>query len=326
MPGINYALLRVEKLNKNKVQEIKKRCAHVNREAYAENVDPALSIHNKCLVGQSDSNWFNLYKERLSELDYYKQPDTPALRKDAVIGLEFTTSVPKDYMHKLNITEWAERNVEWMKQRYGEDNVLHAVLHMDESTPHIHFFVTPVKDGKFNAKDIIGGRNEMRQLQTDYAKAMEEFGLMRGLKKGGRASYVQIRELYAEIDALSELPPPEENESLEEFYERANAEYKSVETAALKLKKENERLKVTQGYAHEIENKYYDLIENNTNNEVFNIGGLDARDIKYTIDNYPDEEVIAQYKDVLATMAEWGHEWRQNNELENADVPRDDTE
>lgn len=36
------------------------------------------------------------------------------------------------------IKGWCADNLDWLRKTYGEDNVVSAVLHMDETTPHIH--------------------------------------------------------------------------------------------------------------------------------------------------------------------------------------------
>ena len=42
------------------------------------------------------------------------------------------------------LDEWCRDSVEWMKRTYGSENVVSAVLHMDEETPHIHATLIPI--------------------------------------------------------------------------------------------------------------------------------------------------------------------------------------
>jgi chromosome segregation ATPase len=75
---------------------------------------------------------------------------------------------------------------------------------MDESTPHLHAVVVPLTaDGRLCAKQVIGDKIKMKQMQTEYAKIMEHFGLNRG-KEGSRAIHEDVKEYYKRIN--NELP------------------------------------------------------------------------------------------------------------------------
>ena len=42
------------------------------------------------------------------------------------------------------LDEWCQDNLDWLRKTYGADNVVSAVLHMDEETPHIHATIVPI--------------------------------------------------------------------------------------------------------------------------------------------------------------------------------------
>ena len=68
------------------------------------------------------------------------------MASNAVIGVEALLQMSHDMIDKVNIMSGVEANNNWMKDYFGEENVLHGVLHMDEATPHnTHYFITPVK-------------------------------------------------------------------------------------------------------------------------------------------------------------------------------------
>ncbi len=67
-------------------------------------------------------------------------------------------------------------------ERYGEDNIISAVVHMDETTPHLHLNLIPIADGRLSAKTLFG-RKELQSLQTDIHSAVgKKWGLQRGRK------------------------------------------------------------------------------------------------------------------------------------------------
>jgi len=39
------------------------------------------------------------------------------------------------------IDEWCSDNMDYSKREFGEKNIVSAVLHMDEKTPHIHYYL-----------------------------------------------------------------------------------------------------------------------------------------------------------------------------------------
>lgn len=111
-------------------------------------------------------------------------------RKDAVVAVEILlTSGPEFFdtietdREKLAVNPlfqaWVEKSIGWAKKEFG-DNMVDVVLHMDESSPHIHVLTVPLtKDGRLCAKEVTA-RAEMQRRQTQYAEAMKPLGLERG--------------------------------------------------------------------------------------------------------------------------------------------------
>jgi len=112
-------------------------------------------------------------------------------RKDAVVAVEILlTSGPEFFdqieadREKLMVSPkfkaWVKESIGWAQKEFGA-NLVDAVLHMDESTPHIHILAVPLTlDGRLCAKEITS-RPEMQRRQSDYAQVMSRFGLERGL-------------------------------------------------------------------------------------------------------------------------------------------------
>jgi hypothetical protein len=196
MADKNFAIIEVQKLNRKNCLAIKKRYEHVNRTSFAENVNEELSPLNKCVMGEENeekgSDWLELFKTRYMELEHYKDPKARKLNSNAVIGIEAVTTMSHNMGDKIDIDAWVDATNKWMQEYFGKDNVLHGTLHRDEATPHIHYFVTPVLNGKFNARQIIGNKTKYRDRQTEYSKAVEHLGLRRGLKKGYRSNSKEI--------------------------------------------------------------------------------------------------------------------------------------
>ena len=97
-----------------------------------------------------------------------------------------------------------EKNIEWLREKYGSQNVVHAALHMDETSPHIVAYVVPEVDGKLNARALFGGRKVLSDLQSSYAEAMSQFGLERGIE-GSKAKHQTLKNFYAGVNSIEKL-------------------------------------------------------------------------------------------------------------------------
>jgi len=148
------------------------------------------------------------------------------LRKDSVLAVELMMSASPDWFKAASreqTQEWLRRNIEWIEDTFGRDNVLQVALHLDETTPHLHAFLLPEvqmvetrgrkpKPGSpapaarapkpaLAASHWLDGRVKMGELQDRYAAAMAPMGLKRGLKGSG-ARHRTIRSYYAAAEAV----------------------------------------------------------------------------------------------------------------------------
>lgn len=94
-----------------------------------------------------------------------------------------------------------------MRLRHGEKNIISAALHLDEKTPHLVVYAVPLNaDGKLCAKDFLGGRAKLTQLQSDFHEVVgKSFGLQRGVR-GSRASHQDIKKFYSNMQDQPQLP------------------------------------------------------------------------------------------------------------------------
>jgi hypothetical protein len=190
-----YAILRIAKLKT--FGRINAAANHNLRLKTCLNADPAKRALNINLVDKG-SNLVQAVKARLTEAGIRKW------RKDAVLASEIMLTASPEFFEKGASTEaWITANQQWLTETFGE-NVVSAVVHRDETTPHIHCILVPIKDGKLSHKNLFGGaRDALVQWQTDYAKCMEGFGLERGVS-GSQAKHEKIRQFYAAVNATPE--------------------------------------------------------------------------------------------------------------------------
>lgn len=73
------------------------------------------------------------------------------------------------------IREFFQRAGEFLIDRVGRENIISAVVHMDEKTPHLHLtFVPLTEDNRLCAKEIIGNRANLTKWQDDFFAYMAQ--------------------------------------------------------------------------------------------------------------------------------------------------------
>jgi len=136
------------------------------------------------------------------------------------------------------LDDWCRDSLDWLRKEVGNENIVSAVLHMDEQTPHIHATVVPIVKGerrkakqeqqkagkRYKKKNVnaprlcaddIMSRERFTYMQNTYAQAMSKFGLVRG-KEGSEARHISTQQYYRELvgrnEDLKEIIQEQEHE------------------------------------------------------------------------------------------------------------------
>ena len=92
--------------------------------------------------------------------------------------------------------EFFEDCVKFFADKYGAENIISAVVHMDETTPYLHLNLVPITGGKLCSKDLFSPK-KLSLLQTELAEVVgKKWGLKRG-KIGSTARHVEAAEYTA---------------------------------------------------------------------------------------------------------------------------------
>ena len=103
--------------------------------------------------------------ERIKELATKRK-----IKDDAVLITSFILGSDKEFFEGISLEtqkRFFDDCTEFFAERYGKENVVSAVVHLDESTPHLHFNLMPVTYGRLCAKELFD-RTALRNLQTDF--------------------------------------------------------------------------------------------------------------------------------------------------------------
>ena len=168
----NYAILR---FSKRKVGGVASADRHNERKKSAyksnPNIDQSKSYLNYHLVQPNGT-----YKQMCSEII---RDAGCKVRSNSVVMVETLITASPEFLNRMSVKEqkrFFERALEFIGSRVGEQNIFSAVVHMDETTPHMHLCFCPVtSDGRLSAKDILGNRKACSEWQDVFFEHMYRY-------------------------------------------------------------------------------------------------------------------------------------------------------
>lgn len=213
---MSYIVLHMDKFKKEAVRGIQ---SHNNRERESHSnpdIDYERSGHNYDLHQPAIGNYAEAIQNRIDDLLLVK-----AVRKDAVHMCGLIVSSDSAFFEKLPPEEtrrFFEESKTFLVNFAGSENVVSAMVHMDEKTPHMHFLHVPVtSDGRLNANKIYT-RESLKKLQTELPAYLQSrgFDLQRGVEQvpGAAKKHLNTRE-FKQQQALHSLEKEAEAVSVE---------------------------------------------------------------------------------------------------------------
>ncbi|MGU9546048.1 MobV family relaxase [Bacillus cereus] len=203
-----FAIIHMQKFQISDVQGIQKHNQRQGKSKSNLDIDYSKSEQNYDLLNQQKIRYESTIKQEISERVKRKP------RANSVVLSEFVVTASPDYMHSLNLEEqksYFESSLEFIQKRYGKQNTLYAMVHMDEATPHMHIGVMPItEDNRLSAKDMFT-RKELISLQQDFPLEMREkgFDVERGegseKKHLSPQAFKEKQDLEVEVEQLSNV-------------------------------------------------------------------------------------------------------------------------
>lgn len=95
-------------------------------------------------------------EKRLDAVRHQKDADgneyERKIRKGQICCIEIRMSASVEGMAEIieqgRLMEWCRESIKWAQKEHGKDNIVSAVLHMDEETPHLHVSLVPIVSGE----------------------------------------------------------------------------------------------------------------------------------------------------------------------------------
>ena len=195
---------------------------HIERRVIAPNVDPTRTHLNRELVRMPEGirERDDAIAARISSAGIRRK-----ITHDQVRAIRVMLSGTHEDMTEIEkagrLDDWCRDSMDWLYRTFGRENVVSAVLHMDEHTPHIHATLVPIVTGerrkagqkkpkeegrtyrkKANAvrlcADDVLNRTRLIAYHDDYAKVMAKYGLQRGVR-GSEARHVSTAQYYRDL-------------------------------------------------------------------------------------------------------------------------------
>lgn len=201
--------------------------AHIERTIHPKNADESRTHLNKELIEFPDG-----IHSRSEAISYRINTAgiTRKIGKNQVRAIRVLLTGTYEDMKRIEdrgqLNSWYQDNMQWLQETYGKENVVSAVLHMGEHTPHIHATIVPIvtcerrkaKKEEENGKrkyrkkkvgtprlcaDDVMARNQLKNYQDSYAQLMNKYGLQRGID-GSEAKHISISEYYKSLIGATE--------------------------------------------------------------------------------------------------------------------------
>ena len=248
--------------------------------------------------------------DRMTELAFGKQP----------VVIKPGDNKENQAIHREpEIEQWAMDIYNFVCGKYSKENVISFYVHLDETTPHAHAAVVPVKNGKIDFKGVFVGKDKMEYsqhisaLHDELSEVNKPWGLQRGTSLTNRES--RGRQTF---DYRRQL----EHDSRQKEADLAEAE-EQLSAASHNLKVAETRIKgLTSMIAHLEERKSYlekDLAELR---RKMNVTAGDRDALQKQID-----EKLAAIAEVEASLADKNAKLEKANEqLEEARVAKEDVQ
>lgn len=143
-----------------------------------------------------DKNQLEFIKKRISEVRCLN-------RKDVNIMCDWVVTLPEKIKTEEDQEKFFQETYNFLENEYGKENVISSYVHLDETTPHMHFAFIPVVfdkkrgDLKVSAKELIT-RKYLQEFHPKLENHMEkvfgrDIGILNDATKAGNKSISELK-------------------------------------------------------------------------------------------------------------------------------------
>jgi hypothetical protein len=245
---MSYAIMRLEKRNSKNIVGMFRHNERKTENHSNVDINKELSHLNYQLIDCES------YSEKINREIEERYKVNKSIRKDAVLCVEVLFTSDKEFFDKLTPEEerkYFEKSVEFLKEQFGEKNVVFATVHKDETTPHLHAgFIPMTDDGRLNYKNFVNGREGLIKLQNEYFKKMVE--IFPELERGKNAEETRAKHI-----ANQEYKIQQKETILKEKEKTVMVKIEELEKNSIELEEKKNKIKKLKEKLDVEEEKFY---------------------------------------------------------------------
>lgn len=237
-----FCVMNIQKRKRTDISGIQKEATRTATE-YNNRVQPGMDIFNVNLI--QSNNWMQDIQAEIDQAGV-------KTRSNSVVALDAIYTASGDFFKDKSTEEcnqFFRDCLQFHQRRFG--HVVSALIHYDETTPHLHILSVPLtQDGRLSAREIVGNRANLSRMQTEFFEQVgKEYGLERGVQMDGQE---KKRRITAQEHKLREITA-EKQKQLEELGAIKHSKQSARERAtrakeqAKQQQEENSRLKTIEG-------------------------------------------------------------------------------
>lgn len=237
-----FCVMNIQKRKRNDVSGIQKEATRTATE-YNNRVQPGMDIFNVNLI--QSNNWMQDIQAEIDQAG-------AKTRSNSVVALDAIYTASGEFFKGKSNEEndqFFRDCLQFHQRKFG--HVISAVIHYDETTPHLHILSVPLtQDGRLSAREIIGNRANLSRMQTEFFEQVgKEHGLERGIQMDGQekkkritAQEHKLREVTAEKQKQLE-----ELDAIKHSKQSARERATRAKEQAEQQQAENSRLRTIEG-------------------------------------------------------------------------------
>lgn len=235
---MSFVVARMQKLKADNLvglgnHDQRKTANHSNQD-----IDVSRSHLNYDLVAGRTNNFKTDIQSYIDE----RKAGSRAVRKDAVLANEWIITSDKGFFEQLDEKQtraYFETVKQYFAEKFGDENIRYAWVHLDEHTPHMHMGIVPFdKDNKLSAKRVFN-REALQQVQDELPEFLQSkgFKLERGQKNKERKnlSVPEYKAMRQELETVK-ADTKKQRQEFEDF-KKSDFDVTNVETLQPRFKK-----------------------------------------------------------------------------------------
>lgn len=240
-----FCIMRTEKRKRTDITGIQKENTRTATE-YNNKVSPGMDILNVTL--RESNNW-------LRDIDNEIKTAGARTRSNSVLALDTIYTASSEFFQGKTNEEndkFFRDCLKFHNSHFG--HIISAVVHYDETTPHLHIISVPLtQDGRLSARDVIGNKAKMSKTQDAFFEQVgKSYGLERGIHMDGQEKKQHISAQEHELREIKQRIAREQEklEAAEHSEETARTRAQKYRQTAAELQKQIEVLQEERNKQH----------------------------------------------------------------------------